>query len=66
MRRQLVFTPVLGLLVIVGCGPNTPTEHTGPAITPLTGRTVPAGYGRPGEGPPAGGTKPPTNPPGMR
>lgn len=64
--RRLHSLLLAGLFAQLGCGPNTPTEHTGPAITPLTGKTVPGGYGPPGESPPVGGTKPPTNPPDKR
>ncbi len=66
MRRCLALLPALPVVITLGCGPNTPTEYTGPAITPVTGKTVPGGYGPPGEGPPEGGTKPPAKPPGTR
>lgn len=66
MRRLLALLTVVGLLVWTGCGPSHPAEHTGPAITPLTGKDVPKGMGPPGEGPAEGGPKGPPKPPGVR
>jgi hypothetical protein len=64
--RHLLPLLAVGLFAQFGCGPNAKTEYSGPAVTPLTGRNVPAGYGAPGEAPPEGGTKPPAKPMGGR
>ena len=66
MRRLLAFLPALAAALAVGCGSNTPTEYTGPALTPLTGKSVPQGMGPPGEGPADGQPKGPPKPPGVR
>ncbi len=66
MRRSIALLTAVPLLVAFGCGPNTPTEYTGPTLTPLTGKNVPPGMGPPGEGPADGQPKGPLKPPGGR
>ena len=51
MRIAIGFFALALGLIAVGCGAQKDTPYSGPELTPLTGKKVPAGYGAPGEDP---------------